>query len=622
MGASLTDPGAQRPPNIKRARALFRPFGRFTKRHVAVIALVSLILMVAACHGGSSSPHPNCSDKLRDLTGAWSANDGGLYFIRQIGATISWVGLSVENQQAQPTGSQDWHLGIDSTSVFRGNLLKPPADPYAPRAMTGDWAFVPRGTTNGNGSLTLLANCSPSKGLSLLKVPSSNDDFQASVWHPTRVGFPYSDRGICNIYCRFTKVARNDYGTLQDHLKHYKDYFTLYGYLAPGPGLENSSAWVYWPSEGLQVRDSTGRVIDRSFGHFSCAKQRTLPLGDAWWFSGEDPPDGDLNLYIAELPYANNWLRPFAPIPPVGKDWQYVEPGSGKFRTDPETNEDKPPPSLNGFKAEAIMYGSEGYIHGASCTPHNRVALMPGWADSGANSVLVNGRPINGSAEAGMPIIEGARTCHEGNLTGRIDPEHPGWCAPLRIGSWVPSSITGRLGSCPASLPQAACPDREHGISWPPNLVRITGTLVRDCHEGDCKDPWELHPVYSIDAIAPSSSSIAGVWAGNNEATYYVSEFPDQDGTREVWWLGWSQDEGGTFASVFHGTFRTDAPFPRIEGEWANVFGAQGSGSLTLTLTTPCSGKPFADFRASACASLNASVGTVPPATRLAKLYG
>jgi hypothetical protein len=66
-----------------------------------------------------------------DLTGAWQADDLGIYYIRHLNNnTIWWAGLSAP-----------WffHAGLFFTNVFRGTV------DTARMTITGAWADVPRG---------------------------------------------------------------------------------------------------------------------------------------------------------------------------------------------------------------------------------------------------------------------------------------------------------------------------------------------------------------------------------------------------------------------------------------------------------------------------------------------
>lgn len=76
--------------------------------------------------GGSSG-----SENI-DLTGTWSCDDGGRYYIRQLGNIIWWDADGT-------TGS--W--GNVAHGTIRGNTIRP------------DYADVPEGTANGFGTLVL-----------------------------------------------------------------------------------------------------------------------------------------------------------------------------------------------------------------------------------------------------------------------------------------------------------------------------------------------------------------------------------------------------------------------------------------------------------------------------------
>jgi len=72
-----------------------------------------------------------------DLTGAWSADDGATYYIRQLSdGSVSWGGLN----------HSGFHTGMEFTNVFRGRVS---ADG---RTLTGDWADVPRARSSAPAS--------------------------------------------------------------------------------------------------------------------------------------------------------------------------------------------------------------------------------------------------------------------------------------------------------------------------------------------------------------------------------------------------------------------------------------------------------------------------------------
>jgi hypothetical protein len=69
-----------------------------------------------------------------DMNGVWKSNDGGTYYIRQMGADVWWMGVSGD-------GGKTW------ANVFRGTRNG--------AVVTGQWADVPKGRTHGGGALTL-----------------------------------------------------------------------------------------------------------------------------------------------------------------------------------------------------------------------------------------------------------------------------------------------------------------------------------------------------------------------------------------------------------------------------------------------------------------------------------
>jgi hypothetical protein len=51
----------------------------------------------------------------RDMNGVWRANDGGTYYVRQVGNDVWWVGMSAD-------GGKTW------TNVFKGGAKRPYCD--------------------------------------------------------------------------------------------------------------------------------------------------------------------------------------------------------------------------------------------------------------------------------------------------------------------------------------------------------------------------------------------------------------------------------------------------------------------------------------------------------------
>jgi hypothetical protein len=98
------------------------------------------------------------------LTGIWQANDGGTYYLRQIGNVLWWNGMS---------GGND---GRTFNNVFKGTITP------TTNTIAGEWADVPRGTVMGYGTLSLKIT-SPTM---LQKASQTGSGFGAATWQKVR----------------------------------------------------------------------------------------------------------------------------------------------------------------------------------------------------------------------------------------------------------------------------------------------------------------------------------------------------------------------------------------------------------------------------------------------------
>lgn len=72
-----------------------------------------------------------------NLTGIWKANDGGTYYIRNIGNDVWWLGISTNDD------------GKTFANVLKGQIY------LNNKTITSDWSDIPRGTNGYYGKLTL-----------------------------------------------------------------------------------------------------------------------------------------------------------------------------------------------------------------------------------------------------------------------------------------------------------------------------------------------------------------------------------------------------------------------------------------------------------------------------------
>jgi hypothetical protein len=466
--------------------------------------LVTIVLTLLLLPVGCSSP-PTVPT---NLTGTWRADDQAYYYIRQVGASVWWAGLGAEH-------------GLSYTNVFRGTI-----QPVNPNLIIGTWANVPRGTHLLSGTLTLNIQ-QTSNGIEL-RMGSQTGGFgfskQPSVWTKVSVAHPDITNSDCNIYCRFDSVLRrNNDSTMHGHLKVYKDNVSIYGKIYDNFHV----SWRTTPS-----------VEDPTYQNFECGP-------DEEW-------DGDISFDVGYD------LRPTPPdIWTPSSSW-LNNPDDIHKKLLYEFNHSVIPGASSIVHTEAIMYGRKysmlvrsaagDYLPVPDCSGQTPI-LLPGWMESGRNSVLLNGLPVNDGRSSFNDIQ---------NLFGQ----------DLKVGA----------------------------------SVRLRGFLALDCHgfdedTSDILDPadWstgcenesesvhnvEIHPVYAIDVIQDfghnrsTYATLTGVWGGNNvDATYYFRQLGDT-----VWWLGLSSDDGindgFTFATVFQGRIQPDTALcqrcNKVVGDWVDV---------------------------------------------------
>jgi hypothetical protein len=93
----------------------------------------------------TQTPRLVLNGRVVNLSGTWVANDGGTYWLHQVGNCLWWSGFS--GQPDTPT------MGKDFANVYVGRVGKN-ATSGAPEVV-GYWADVPRGATNNFGSMVL-----------------------------------------------------------------------------------------------------------------------------------------------------------------------------------------------------------------------------------------------------------------------------------------------------------------------------------------------------------------------------------------------------------------------------------------------------------------------------------
>jgi hypothetical protein len=126
---------------------------------IGLILIVLVILTPILSIANDPINFTKAQSNAPELTGTYKANDGGTYYIRQLGNDLVWAGVS----------SDDGH---EWTNVFVGKVNGD--------TINGNWADVPRGHLQGSGTLTLKFTVSEFR-INIQKTGGTGD-FSGSQW--------------------------------------------------------------------------------------------------------------------------------------------------------------------------------------------------------------------------------------------------------------------------------------------------------------------------------------------------------------------------------------------------------------------------------------------------------
>src|SRR5690349_10520824 len=216
--------------------------------------------------GPPHPPGPAASLDHASLTGTWMANDGGMYFLRQVGDVLWWLGAS----------GGLMHPGLEFCNVFHGFITA--------SAVTGDWSCVPRGAASGRGTLTLR----PAGEHQLLRVGGSGG-FGASIWRRTS-NSAWPVIAVGRAFAATLKNVFNDSGsyvkaTLADALEPVRDSVSVFAVVARPPDEGAPPVTVSYPAA------FDAGVQDFTYSEFIC-------LNDPAAFGSGDQPDGNATFWL------------------------------------------------------------------------------------------------------------------------------------------------------------------------------------------------------------------------------------------------------------------------------------------------------------------------------------
>jgi len=111
--------------------------------------------------------------KKVDLTGPWSGDDDGVYYLRQVDSVVWWNGMSGRAERPSSLG-RDWN------NVGRGVIKALKIDV--------EWADVPRGGILGGGTLSLTIKDDGSGNVQIVKDSETGTGFGNTIWTPCAPG--------------------------------------------------------------------------------------------------------------------------------------------------------------------------------------------------------------------------------------------------------------------------------------------------------------------------------------------------------------------------------------------------------------------------------------------------
>jgi hypothetical protein len=295
------------------------------------------------------------------LTGVWSGDDGGFYYVRQEGQRIWWGGFS---------GELGLQVGLAFCNVFQGSITG--------NVVEGSWVGVPRGKTQGSGDLRLTIQFTDSSIPFILNKTTDPGGFSASTWTFNRWYFGAYVSTFTDLFKAITKNTWHDLHleTLADRLQPLKEQtVVVFGALGasdndPATAFDNSFP-LYW---------------QRSFYDFITMNN---PLG----FDNED---ADMTTYIYAI------TSEFTPDFFTGVSaTNFGILSSLIFEAVVPPILTEPPPTSNTILADLIKIHPECIMFGSTYGPPP-VPLLPGWGgmqQANETSVLINGRPINADVD-------------------------------------------------------------------------------------------------------------------------------------------------------------------------------------------------------------------------------
>jgi hypothetical protein len=205
-----------------------------------------------------------------DVTGKWTSNDGGTYYISQKGRDVYWFGAQ-----------QPIREGTGFSNVFEGQRL-------SQDGISGKWADVPYGKTSGSGDISL--RCSQNGITDVLTRESATGGFGGSSWTKpadlAKTTFEWRNiqRGDCTLTTGFLNLFSN-------------------GVAIWHADVISSSSGDSWVNQRISFKDVNGNEVF-AFPKFSSP---TLSQGPPPFATGPGPEENKNRMWnVATLQFPSN----------------------------------------------------------------------------------------------------------------------------------------------------------------------------------------------------------------------------------------------------------------------------------------------------------------------------
>src|ERR1017187_10006957 len=305
---------------------------------------------------------------LRDLmgfglTGVWSCDDGGSYYIRQEGDTMWWAGLS---------GDIGLQQGLTFCNVFQGKIIH--------QTVGGEWADVPRGLFSGSGDMNVHI-VSDANGVPVqLQKAEFSGGFGGKTWTFKSWSSKWSADSTQDL---FNKVNKNTWAAVfnRETLADARDV------------IKNLPVVVFGRLQASEKDPSL--AFDNAYGNNEKTIGRFFDLNSKWNPDG-DQDDGDITTWILANVYE---------LPPDFVDGASLQDTNAirariTQNVNPSCiNNQRVIPGVNDNPVSTLRIHPEIVMYGATDDGPPYTTWLPGWGQViGANgdSILVNGRPLNG----------------------------------------------------------------------------------------------------------------------------------------------------------------------------------------------------------------------------------